>query len=123
MYRDDEVYQQLEKIITNAGVKITYVKVHDDSIDGAIWARADTESQQILMPDTDEFPNEMIACLVLGHEMGHILSGLGSPDDPVERRYNEAECDQIGVYLYKLAEMTADYEAEKIFLEGAEDGN
>ena len=115
-YRDDPVYIQLEKIIEKAGVKIIYDRVHSDGIDGEVWARTDSDSCNILMPDTEAFPDEKTACLILGHEMGHILTGLDSPDDPIERRYNEAECDQIGVYLYKLAEMTAGHEAEKIFL-------
>ena len=115
-YREGLIYIQLEKIIKNAGVEIVYGKVFSDSIDGEIWARSDIDSCSILMPDTEEFPDDQTACLTLGHEMGHILSGLESTDEPIERKYNEAECDQIGVYLYKLAEMTAGYEAEKKFL-------
>ena len=114
-YRDDAIYKALEKIITDAGIKIVYTKVPDDPIDGAIWARTDIDS--IMMPDTEEFPDEETACLILGHEMGHILSGVDSPDHPSDRRRNEAICDLIGVYLYKLAEMQAGYEAEKLLME------
>ena len=116
-YRNDETYKALEKIITAAGVNIVYQEVPDDCIDGAIWARCDDEGMSIMMPDKDVFPDDETACLILGHEMGHILSGLDSPDYPSDRRRNEAVCDLIGVYLCKLAEMTAETEIEKAFLE------
>lgn len=113
-YKEDLVYQELEKMILDAGVDIMYCPVPEDSIDGAIWARADREGMSIIMPDDDEaFPSEEKACLILGHEMGHILSDADSPDNPVERTKNEALCDLIGVYLYKLAEMRAGYKLEK----------
>lgn len=116
-YRNDETYKALEKIITAAGVDIVYRKVPNDCIDGEIWARSDDGGMSIMMPDEDVFPNEETACLILGHEMGHILSGLDSPDYPSDRRRNEAVCDLIGVYLYKLAEMTAGTELERVFQE------
>ena len=112
-YQKDLVYIELEKLITEAGVKIMYDHVHDDAIDGAIWARSDYEAMRILMPDTDEFPDPETACLILGHEMGHILSRVDSPDNPVERQKNEAICDLIGSYLYRLAEMIAGEKLEK----------
>ena len=113
-YRDGIIYKALEKIITNAGVKIVYEEVHNDIIDGEIWARADYESNMIMMPDApDAFPDEEKACLILGHEMGHILSRLDSVDDPKERERNETTCDGIGVYLYRLAELTAGEEIEQ----------
>ena len=114
-YRKDLVYIELERLIEEAGVHITYEKVHDDSIDGAIWARSDYNTDAIMMPDTDEFPDAQTACLILGHEMGHILSRIDSPDDPVERRKNEAEVDLIGVYLFKLAERIAGEKQEKLY--------
>lgn len=114
-YRNDAVYSKLEKIVVNAGVKIYYKKVHDDTIDGAIWARSDSESRTILMPDTDVFPDEETACVILGHEMGHILTGLDSPDDPCQRRINEETCDLIGALLYKLAVLSAEYAADESF--------
>ena len=49
-YRESEVYQALERIIENAGVTIQYSAVHEDPIDGEIWARSDIESRSILMP-------------------------------------------------------------------------
>lgn len=113
-YRKDLVYIELERLIEDAGVHITYKKVHDDPIDGAIWARSDYDA--IMMPDTDEFPDAQTACLVLGHEMGHILSRLDSPDDPVERRRNEAIVDLIGVCLFQLAERIAGEKQEKLYL-------
>lgn len=113
-YKEGMVYKTLEKIITSAGVQIIYDEVPDDSIDGAIWARSDYDSNQIMMPnDGEAFPDEITACCILGHEMGHIITGLDSTDIPDERMFNEAECDKIGVYLYRLAKMTADYEYEK----------
>ena len=111
-YRDDATYKALENIIKNAGIKIMYGKVPPDSIDGEIWARSCPEAESILMPDTEEFDNPDRACLILGHEMGHILSDLDSPDDVSNRVKNEAICDLIGVYLTKLAEMSAGYAAE-----------
>lgn len=112
-YREGMIYKTLEKIITNAGVQIIYDEVPDDSIDGAIWARSDYESNQIMMPDDGEaFPDEVTACCILGHEMGHIITRLDSSDIPDERMFNEAECDKIGVYLYRLAEMIARHEYE-----------
>lgn len=117
MYRNYEVYKALEKIITSAGVEIIYQEVPDDSIDWEIWARADCDARKIMMPDDESFPDDDTATLILGHEMGHIISGNESPDDPVDRKQNEAECDLIGVYLYKLAHMIAENEAEKMFKE------
>lgn len=117
-YREDLTYQALERIITQAGVKVEYMPVPDDHIDGAIWARADQEARKIMMPDDgNAFPDEETACLILGHEMGHILSGLDSPDDVVERKKNEAVCDLIGAYLTKLAEMTAGTAIERALFE------
>lgn len=113
-YREDPIYKALEKIIVSAGVKIEYRKVPDDGIDGAIWARSDSDAMKIIMPDTEEFPNTETACLILGHEMGHILTGLESPDDPIERRKNEAVCDLMGVYLTKLADMTFEKQQEDL---------
>ena len=105
--------------IQNAGVTIQYGKVHDDIIDGAILARSETDCQTILMPDNgDAFPDIETACRILGHEMGHIMTGLQSVDgNPVLREVNERTCDYIGALLYRLAEMTAGYEAERIFRE------
>ena len=37
-YREGEIYQVLERIIKNAGVTIQYSAVHEDPIDGEIWA-------------------------------------------------------------------------------------
>lgn len=113
-YRMDPTYQALEKIIQDAGIKITYRPIEDDPIDGEIWARTDADGQEIAMPiEDDAFPDEETACLILGHEMGHILSGLNSPDDPEERRKNEEVCDQIGVYLFRLAGLTMEENVRK----------
>lgn len=103
-YRNGMIYSTLEELINAAGVEVIYEKVPDDSIDGEIWARADADANMIMMPDADDaFPDEDTACLILGHEMGHILMNIDSPDEPCKRRMNEAICDQIGVYLYQLA--------------------
>ncbi len=113
-YRDNDTYKALENIVMNAGVTVVYRDVPDDPIDGAIWARADPDSNRITMPmDDNAFPDDETACLILGHEMGHILTNLDSPDDPIERRKNEAVCDLVGVYLFRLAEETASFQAEK----------
>lgn len=116
-YREGIVYQVLERIIKNAGVTIKYDKVHDDSIDGEIWARSDIESKSILMPDDEEaFPDEAMACQILGHEMGHIMTGLESVDyDPTIREINERTCDLIGLYLYRLAEFTYENDCAEAF--------
>lgn len=116
-YKQGQVYRTLEGIITDAGIKITYDSVPDDSIDGAIWARAATDADEILMPSESEaFPDEETACLILGHEAGHILSRLDSPDIPSERRKNEAVCDLIGYYLYELAVRTFVHQRDLAFL-------
>ena len=110
-WKENPIYKTLERIANNAGINITYQKVHNDIIDGEIWARADIDSQSIMMPENeDEFPDASKACLILGHEIGHILSGLDSPDDSTIREINENNCNLIGTCLLKLAEMT--YEKE-----------
>ena len=48
-YRENEVYKILEEILTNAGMRIYYQNVPDDSIDGAIWARSDEDSASIMI--------------------------------------------------------------------------
>lgn len=68
---------------------------------------------EIMMPETDEFHNDELACAILGHEMAHILTGLNSPDNVLDRRRNEAVCDLVGVYLAKLAELIAGWKIEK----------
>jgi len=108
LYKNYPVYIALKKLIESAGVRVVYQEVPDDHIDGAIWARTDINSQTIMMPDSDDFPDFDTACLILGHEMGHILTRVDSPDVPDERRMNEAICDQVGVYLYRLACMIAE---------------
>ena len=114
-YKKGEVSQILEEIITNAGVKIKYAEVHDDIVEGAIWARSDPDSNQILMPDDPEaFPDEDTACLILGHEMGHIITRNDSPYDPILRQRNESECNLIGVYLTHLAIMTWEERCRKL---------
>lgn len=121
MYRENEVYIVLEELIKSAGVTVRYENVPDDSIDGAIWARSDTDLNSIMMPDDpDSFPDEETACKILGHEMGHILAGLDSPDEPAERENNEATCDLVGHCLYKLAEMIVEAKAEKRLRDAAQ---
>ena len=72
------------------------------------------ESSSIMMPDNPEvFPDAETACLILGHEAGHVLSGLDSPDIPAFRRKNEAVCDLIGYYLYELALRTSEKRIEE----------
>ena len=116
IYREDVTYQTLEQIIESAGVSVRYGTVHSDPIDGEIWARSDIDAKLILMPDRDVFPDIETACRILGHEMGHIMTGLDSVDgDPALREINERTCDLIGAYLYRLADMTADHEAEKLW--------
>ena len=117
-YRDNLIYTVLEELVKAAGVNIIYQEVPNDQIDGEIWARADYNMNAIMMPDADDaFPDDDTACLILGHEMGHIMMRVDSPDDPSERRMNEAVCDQIGVYLYKLACMIAEKKMEDAFNE------
>ena len=113
-YTKGFTYQALERLIESAGVKIMYEEVPDDHIDGAIWARSDLDMNAIMMPDSDDaFPDEQTACMILGHEMGHILTRLDSPDLVYERQLNEAKCDIVGVYLAKFAEMIAGTEIER----------
>ena len=111
-YRNYDAYRALEKIILAAGIEIVYQEVPDDSIDGEIWARSDSDSLSIMMPDADDFPNAIKATKVLGHELAHILTGLDSPDDPEKREVNEKNCDILGDSFYALAELIANKEAE-----------
>lgn len=113
-YRDDLVYRALEDLCIKAGVKIVYESVPNDSIDGKIWARAGCESMMIMMPDSDCFDSAERATLILGHELGHILTGVDSPDDVATRVRNEAICDLSGWLLHNLAEMIA---SEKLLQE------
>lgn len=96
-YRHDSVYMTLERLCADAGIRIVYQAVPDDSIDGEIWARSDMECQSIMMPDQDCFDCDERAGLILGHEMAHIITGLGSPDYLPERIKNEAVCDLLGL--------------------------
>lgn len=117
-YRNYPIYAALEKLIESAGVTVTYQEVPDDPIRGAIWARSDYHMNMIMMPDADDaFPDEDTACMILGHEMGHILMRIDSSDIPDESRMNEAICDQVGVYLFRLACMIAENEVERRFSE------
>lgn len=70
-YRHDPVYMALERLCTDAGIRIAYQAVPDDSIDGEIWARSDRAGQSIMMPDRDNFDCYERAGLILGHEMAH----------------------------------------------------
>ena len=118
-WKSDPVYKTLEGIAQAAGIRIQYQSVPDDRIDGAIWARSDADSLSIMMPEDERaFPNAETACLILGHEIGHILSALDSPDEPAERRKNEAVCDLIGYYLFQLALRMHETEIENAFMEG-----
>lgn len=89
-YREDSTYKALEKIIENAGIAIKYEKVHDDIIDGEIWARADKDLGAIQMPnDGNAFPDIETACRILGHEMAHLMTGIESVDgEPALREIN-----------------------------------
>ena len=117
-YREDLTYKALQEILQNAGITIIYQEVPDDSIDGAIWARADCDGMAIMMPENgDAFPDSETACCILGHEAGHILSGLNSTDLPAERRKNEAVCDLIGFYLYQLAGLTMEKKEQDRFVQ------
>ena len=117
VYRNDLAYMTLVKILENAGMDIIYQEVPDDPIDGVIGARAD-EYDGIMMPeDPEAFPDAETACLVLGHEAGHILASVDSPDIPAERRKNEAICDLIGCCLYELACRTAEKKMKDLFEE------
>ena len=114
LYREDLVYHALENLCNTAGVKVMYESVPDVSIDGEIWARADCEGRMIMMPDSDCFDSAARATLILGHEMGHILTGVDSTDDVAMRVRNEAICDLAGWLLHNLAEMIA---SEKLMKE------
>ena len=130
-YRENETYKALEKILQNAGVKIDYLDIPED-----IHGRTHAEDLYIQMPEDPEAYKEHsddYAALILGHEAGHILSNP-YVCDPVKRtvwnneKYitedettlvnNEALADLIGVYLYRLADLTATKEAEQQLIGG-----
>ena len=108
MYRNDEVYQKLVEIAEAAGIKIEYTHLED------VWGRRRAEDTVIQMSDDgDYYPNELKTAMTLGHEIGHILTGNESTLDPIEEVRRECECDLVGYYLYRLAELMAGYEAER----------
>lgn len=109
-YREAGNYRIMEQIVKLAGIKIVYKEIPED-----IHAR--TDASVIEMPDNPEaFPDDdQTATLVLGHELGHIISDLGDEIEPSMRARNEAVCDLIGVYLTRLADMIYEHEMEKAF--------
>lgn len=116
-YRGDPVYIALEKLCKAAGVTVIYQEVPDDSIDGAIWARAECDMRAVMMPQEDDaFPSAEKAGHILGHELAHVLLDIDSPDDIIQREQNEAICDFVGVAYYRLAESIAMNESEQAFI-------
>jgi hypothetical protein len=119
-YRQGKIYATLERIIQDAGITVRYCNIPNDSIWGACLARSSDQDECIEMPDNgDAFQDEISACLVLGHEMGHLLTGQGNSDEPDKRYIIEGTCDCIGAWLYRLADMTAATAAERDFLRRA----
>lgn len=114
-YREAPEYKMLEALCEKAGVRIDYCTVPDDQIDGASWARSNDQAMVIEMPDADVFAGDTQAALILGHELAHIVASVDSSDDPAVSTINEALCDLIGGYFYKLAELMAGKEAEAVF--------
>lgn len=117
LYRDDPTYTILESLCIRAGVEVKYTIIPDDQIDGTLWARSNDQQKVIEMPDTDCFDSPEKAAIILGHEMAHILAGVDSSDLLIESVMNEAFCDLLGGYLYKLSELIAGTDAEKAFLQ------
>jgi len=113
MYRNGLVYKTLEQICCDAGFRIVYQEVPDDCIDGEILARADAEAKAIMMPESDCFESDEQAAFILGHEMAHILLGIGSPDSFYTRETNEAACNIAGAALASLAEEIAGARIER----------
>ena len=115
LYRNDPVYKALESLLTEkAGIKVIYTEVPDDSIDAQIWARCDSDSDEIIMPiESDSFPDSKKAAEILGHEAAHLLTYLDSTDFEPQRSINESICDFVGICLYSLAEKIAIHEAEQ----------
>lgn len=111
-YRDDVTYKTLERIIQDAGVIVRYEDVPDN-----IYAR--TRDSLISMPREADM-DAITACIVLGHEMAHILTGLYTADDEPSHTINEATCDMIGSALYKLAEMITGADIERQMLKAIE---
>ena len=97
----------LAELINRAGIRIEYT-----DLDGEIYGRTDTLTV-IQMPIENDFRNDMHATMVLGHEMGHILTGGDSGKTQDEQIAIEATCDLCGVILYRLAEMIAGEDIEK----------
>ena len=110
-YRDNAVYAELEHMAGEAGFKVVYTEVQPD-----IYAHA--RDNVIEMPEEDVFDCGEQAALILGHEMGHLLTGFGSGEILYEHQVrNEAFCDLAGVLLYQLAEATAGHKAELALME------
>ena len=113
-YKDDPTYKALARLASEAGMRIDYVDLSDDLL-------ARTRDRVIQMPkDGDAFGDDFeYACMVLGHEMCHEITGLDSSDFQRERVRNEAVCDLAGVFLFQLAEAIAGHEAETALMEAA----
>jgi Zn-dependent peptidase ImmA (M78 family) len=114
-YREALEYRMLEMLCERAGVRVNYCTVSDGQIDGALWARSSDQAMVIEMPDADVFENGAQAALILGHELAHIVAAVDSSDEPAVSVINEALCDLLGGYFYKLAELMAGKEAEAVF--------
>ena len=112
-YRDDRIYQQLHELIRMAGVNITYDVIPQEpeecvSAMAYIMREESREHGTIIMPiDGEAFPDADTACIALGHEMGHILAQISGSDCDTEglRKIREINCELIGAYLVRLAEM------------------
>lgn len=116
-YTEHPAYIILENLVKSAGIKIEYVKDIPD------YDYARSKDDIIQMPFTDDaFESVDHACMVLGHEVGHILSGLETEDALELKVHNEAVCDLIGVYLYRLAERMWEKKVAESFTGSKADG-
>lgn len=117
-YARNAAFKALVKICENAGCNVEFT----DNISYGI-TEADPDMRVIQMPISYEYKSEENAGAMLGHELAHILVDEFYVPDDKKNEYaklfpndlKENDCDKIGVALYKLAELTAEYEAEKIF--------
>ena len=125
-YTEFPIYKTLADIAKNAGITVEYVdKKLIDENEVAIGGSAPDEYKNIVsMAKNHDYGTFEYATFVLAHEIAHTLlkelysdtANFYYADKIHICRFFEADADKIGVALYNLAEMTAMYQSESIFI-------
>ena len=125
-YTEFPIYKTLADIAQNAGITVEYIDknlINEDETD--IGTSTLNEYKNIVsMAKNHDYGTFEYATFVLAHEIAHTLTKklysetaiFGYEDNMHINRFFEADADKIGVALYNLAEMTAMYQSESIFI-------